>query len=381
MRRSNSTIYVGNLPGDVRESEIEDLFYKNSDMFSNMVLLESVAYVASGLKYGRIIDIDLKLPPRPPGYCFIEVFPQNCSFLKPLIALCQFDDRRDAEDAIRGRDGYKFDGHRLRVEIAHGGVRSSSIDTYGSYSSGGRSYKRTGYRGVFLSAVIVHGLPSSASWQDLKDHMRRAGDVCFAEVFRRSGGAVGIVDYTSYEDMKYAFSPLEIRKLDDSEFRNPFSRSYLRKIEDTGVVILEVAVTVAVQAMTIIDEAIVGAVTLEVTRAAPVIVGVIVMILRAIDEVVLEANLFIHNHCRDPSQTLRHIHTLVHFPDHNQDQGLLFPCRRSISASCSHSYSGSPLHQGKVQSPSQGPGVRTLSPRSEDDDASPSQASPDSDAD
>lgn len=158
MRRSNSTIYVGNLPGDIRESEIEDLFYK----------------------YGRIIDIDLKLPPRPPGYCFIE-----------------FDNSRDAEDAIRGRDGYKFDGHRLRVERAHGG-RASSVEAYGSYSSGSHSsslYRRTGYR------VIVHGLPSSASWQDLKDHMRRAGDVCFSQVYRKSSGTVGVVDYTSYEDM------------------------------------------------------------------------------------------------------------------------------------------------------------------------------------
>lgn len=25
------------------------------------------------VQYGRIVDIDLKLPPRPPGYCFIEV--------------------------------------------------------------------------------------------------------------------------------------------------------------------------------------------------------------------------------------------------------------------------------------------------------------------
>ncbi|GAY57454.1 hypothetical protein CUMW_179550 [Citrus unshiu] len=33
----------------------------------------------------------------------------------------------------------------------------------------------------------------------------------------------GIVDYTSYDDMKYA-----IRKLDRSEFRNAFSRSYVR---------------------------------------------------------------------------------------------------------------------------------------------------------
>jgi arginine/serine-rich splicing factor 1/9 len=74
--RASRTIYVGNLPGDVREREIEDLFYK----------------------YGRIVDIDLKLPPRPPGYCFIE-----------------FEDARDAEDAIRGRDGYNFDQNRLRV--------------------------------------------------------------------------------------------------------------------------------------------------------------------------------------------------------------------------------------------------------------------------
>jgi len=184
--RMTRTLYVGNLPGDVREGEIEDLFYK----------------------YGRIIDVDLKVPPRPPGYCFIE-----------------FEDARDAEDAIRGRDGYNFDGHRIRVEFAHGGRRtSSSLGRPSSYSSiaggrGGRGgvTRHTDYR------VLVTGLPSSASWQDLKDHMRRAGDVCYAEVFRDSNGTRGTVDYTNLEDMKYA-----IRKLDDSEFRNAFSRSYIQ---------------------------------------------------------------------------------------------------------------------------------------------------------
>lgn len=29
----------------------------------------------------------------------------------------QYEDARDAEDAIRGRDGYNFDGSRLRVRI------------------------------------------------------------------------------------------------------------------------------------------------------------------------------------------------------------------------------------------------------------------------
>ncbi|KAH9755251.1 serine/arginine-rich-splicing factor SR34 [Citrus sinensis] len=179
--RSSRTLYVGNLPGDTRMREVEDLFYK----------------------YGPIVDIDLKIPPRPPGYAFVE-----------------FEDYRDAEDAIRGRDGYNFDGYRLRVELAHGGRRhSSSVDRYSSYSSGGSRgvSRRSDYR------VLVTGLPSSASWQDLKDHMRRAGDVCFSQVFRDRGGMTGIVDYTSYDDMKYA-----IRKLDRSEFRNAFSRSYVR---------------------------------------------------------------------------------------------------------------------------------------------------------
>ncbi|KAI3961187.1 hypothetical protein MKX01_035773 [Papaver californicum] len=181
--RASRTLYVGNLPGDIREREVEDLFYK----------------------YGPIVEIDLKVPPRPPGYAFVE-----------------FEDARDAEDAIRGRDGYNFDGHRLRVELAHGGRGpASSVDRRSSYNGGGGG--RGGVSRHSEYRVLVSGLPSSASWQDLKDHMRRAGDVCFSQVFREGGGTTGIVDYTNYDDMKYA-----IRKLDDSEFRNAFSKAYIR---------------------------------------------------------------------------------------------------------------------------------------------------------
>lgn len=60
--------------------------------------------------------------------------------------------------------------------------------------------------------VIVTGLPSSGSWQDLKDHMREAGDVCFADVYK---DGTGVVEFLRYEDMKYA-----IKKLDDSRFRS-----------------------------------------------------------------------------------------------------------------------------------------------------------------
>ncbi|CAH9081308.1 unnamed protein product [Cuscuta europaea] len=180
--RSYRTLYVGNLPGDIREREVEDLFYK----------------------YGPIAHIDMKIPPRPPGYAFVE-----------------FKDAQDAEDAIRGRDGYDFDGHRLRVELAHGGRgQSSTNDRHSNYKSGrgpqGGVSRRSDYR------VMITGLPKSASWQDLKDHMRRAGDVCFSQVFREGSGMSGVVDYTNYDDMKHA-----IKKLDASEFRNAYSSAVI----------------------------------------------------------------------------------------------------------------------------------------------------------
>ncbi|AQL06763.1 Serine/arginine-rich-splicing factor SR34 [Zea mays] len=188
-RRWSRTIYVGNLPGDIREREVEDLFYK----------------------YGKIVDIDLKVPPRPPGYAFVE-----------------FEDPRDAEEAIAGRDGYNFDGHRLRVEAAHGGRgNASSHDRSSGFGGGGGARRGVSRHSEYR--VLVTGLPSSASWQDLKDHMRKAGDVCFSEVYREGGGTVGIVDYTNYDDMKYA-----IKKLDDTEFRNAFGRAYIRVKEYNG---------------------------------------------------------------------------------------------------------------------------------------------------
>ncbi|KAL9285453.1 Serine/arginine-rich splicing factor SR34B [Arabidopsis thaliana] len=205
--RSSRTIYVGNLPGDIREREVEDLFSKNcSSLFF--------------LNYGPVVQIDLKIPPRPPGYAFVEL---GSSLLLSVHEFSNFEDARDADDAIYGRDGYDFDGHHLRVELAHGGRRSSH-DARGSYSGRGRGGRGGGDSGGRERGPSrrseYRGLPSSASWQDLKDHMRKGGEVCFSQVFRDGRGTTGIVDYTSYEDMKYA--------LDDTEFRNAFSHEYVR---------------------------------------------------------------------------------------------------------------------------------------------------------
>lgn len=65
---------------------------------------------------------------------------------------------------------------------------------------------------VSYNFFYLLGLPPSGSWQDLKDHMREAGDVGYADVFR---DGTGVVEYLKYEDMKYA-----LRKLDDTKFKS-----------------------------------------------------------------------------------------------------------------------------------------------------------------
>ncbi|EKX52221.1 hypothetical protein GUITHDRAFT_41825, partial [Guillardia theta CCMP2712] len=165
-------IYVGNLPLDIRTRDIEDLFYK----------------------YGRIRDIEVKTPNRPPAFAFVS-----------------FEDYRDAEDAIRGRDGISFEGARLRCEMSRGnGPR-------GSRQQPRRDLRRSDYR------VIVSNLPPSASWQDLKDHFRQVGEVVYTDVDRSLKSSGGIVEFASRSEQEAA-----IKQLDDTEFKNPFDKVYIR---------------------------------------------------------------------------------------------------------------------------------------------------------
>lgn len=80
---SRAKVYVGNLPADVRRRELEDLF----------------------AKYGRILDVSIKGGARPAtsSYAFVT-----------------FEDPRDADEAVRGRDGREFAGRRLRYACSFG---------------------------------------------------------------------------------------------------------------------------------------------------------------------------------------------------------------------------------------------------------------------
>jgi len=157
-------------------------------------------------QYGRIRDISIKSPGGAPAFAFVE-----------------FEDQRDADDAVHGRDGYEFDRQRIRVEIAGasrggGGGGGGGGDRYGGGGGGG---KGGGGGGRFEWRVIVTGMPKSASWQDLKDFLRQTGDVVYTDV-RPNGDGIG--EYSREEDMQKC-----LRDLDDSEFRSRFDeRQYVR---------------------------------------------------------------------------------------------------------------------------------------------------------
>ncbi len=62
----------------------------------------------------------------------------------------------------------------------------------------------------------------------LQDHFRKVCTPNYVNVFRDRGGVIGVVEFDTPEDLARA-----IRKLDDTEFRNPFERSYIRVHDDS----------------------------------------------------------------------------------------------------------------------------------------------------
>ncbi|CAK4099330.1 unnamed protein product, partial [Aphanomyces euteiches] len=161
-------VFVGNLSDKVKESEIREKFEK----------------------FGKIVSISIKTPSRPPAFAFVE-----------------YEDVRDAEDAVREMNGTDMDGNQLRVEITKRGPRGEDGRRDDDRDDDRRSRRQhgTSYR------ITVSGLSSDTSWQDLKDFLREAGDVAHAEVDRRGNGTAS---FQTADQMDRA-----IRKLDDEELK------------------------------------------------------------------------------------------------------------------------------------------------------------------
>ncbi|KAG5277250.1 hypothetical protein AALO_G00115390 [Alosa alosa] len=180
-------IFIGRLNPSAREKDVER-FFKG---------------------YGRIRDIDLKR-----GFGFVE-----------------FDDPRDAEDAVYELDGKELCNERVTIEHARVRLRGGRGRGGGGASGGGGGRFPARYgRGSQDSRsrnpppmrtenrLIVENLSSRVSWQDLKDFMRQAGEVTFADAHRPKLNE-GVVEFASSSDLKNALDKLSGKEINGRKIR------------------------------------------------------------------------------------------------------------------------------------------------------------------
>ncbi|KAM3842475.1 serine/arginine-rich splicing factor 6-like [Diretmus argenteus] len=198
-------VYIGRLSHHVREKDIQRFFSA----------------------YGKLMEIDLKN-----GYGFVE-----------------FEDNRDADDAVYELNGKELCGERVIVEHArgprrdrdgggggYGGGGGGGYGGGGGGGGGGRSGSsrsrigrdkygppvRTEYR------LIVENLSSRCSWQDLKDFMRQAGEVTYADAHKERTNE-GVIEFRSHSDMKRAVDKLDGTDINGRKIRLVEERSRRRR--------------------------------------------------------------------------------------------------------------------------------------------------------
>ncbi|XP_067273614.1 serine and arginine rich splicing factor 5b [Pseudorasbora parva] len=184
---SGCRIFIGRLNPSAREKDVER-FFKG---------------------YGRIRDIDLKR-----GFGFVE-----------------FDDPRDAEDAVYELDGKELCNERVTIEHARvrlrggrgrGGAGGGSGGGGGRfparYSRGSQDSRRNPPPMRTENRLIVENLSSRVSWQDLKDFMRQAGEVTFADAHRPKLNE-GVVEFASHNDLKNAVEKLSGKEINGRKIK------------------------------------------------------------------------------------------------------------------------------------------------------------------
>jgi RNA recognition motif-containing protein len=139
--------------------------------------------------------------------------------------IIEFQSAADAQQAVLTLNDTELRGRQIFVredrEEQRSGISGSTTPTGRQQSSREHSKSRR---------VYVGNLSWDVAWQDLKDHMREAGEVSHAEIIRDLNGrskGCGIVEFASEEDAQSA-----ITTLTDSELKGRMI--FVREDRETG---------------------------------------------------------------------------------------------------------------------------------------------------
>ncbi|KDQ61107.1 hypothetical protein JAAARDRAFT_55821 [Jaapia argillacea MUCL 33604] len=194
-------LYLGKLPADARTDDVSKFF----DGFGRIVDCR----VMTGSYLSRTKSETAVQPTTASGFGFVE-----------------FENPRDAEDAVSNFNGKNFMGSSIVVEFAKetrrrgGGGGGGDVYEGGGDRYGGspRSRRPPGIR------LIVSGISRDTSWQDLKDFGREAGSVSYADIDRDHPGQ-GVLEYLARDDADRAVKDLDGKDLRGRPVRVTFDES------------------------------------------------------------------------------------------------------------------------------------------------------------
>jgi len=169
--KGGGTLFVGNLPWEVEWQELKDLFAEFGEV--------------------EFADIPTDREGRSKGFGLVTM-------------------ASGARRAMNELNGQILDSRELEVRFDR--------DTAPGKGKGGKGGGR-GRGGGGSTSVYVGNLSWDVAWQDLKDHMREAGEVSNAEVFTEGGAkggrskGCGIVTYYNADDAQNAIDILNDTEL------------------------------------------------------------------------------------------------------------------------------------------------------------------------
>ncbi|KAJ6525500.1 hypothetical protein DFH09DRAFT_173552 [Mycena vulgaris] len=175
-------LYLGRLNADARSEDVSKLFEGYGNIIDCRVMTGSS---------NRNGPPDDTLNKPATGFGFVE-----------------FENAKDAEDAVTNFNGKPFMGQNIVVEFAkESRPRRDPYEGGGERSHGApRSRRPPGIR------LIVSGISRDTSWQDLKDFGREAGSVSFADIDRDFRDQ-GVLEYLSRDDADRAVKDLDGKDL------------------------------------------------------------------------------------------------------------------------------------------------------------------------
>lgn len=163
MSEPTNRIHIGNLDVSMTQSELE----------------------AEVRQYGRATSVWVAR--NPPGFAFVE-----------------FDSVDSAAAAIQGLDNVRLGQQNVKVQFAKNKGRNAAPVPAPVKTSSQRH------------RIVLKSLPQTFTWRELKDEMRRIGDVIYADV---DASGDGVVEFANEKDMEYAVRRLDGSKLDGHTIR------------------------------------------------------------------------------------------------------------------------------------------------------------------